>query len=339
MGDVTQVGKDKWRLRVSQGMDPVTRKYRRASKVITATSKRAALKELAYFEDGLQPSATSGSYGTLLTRWLEHQATRRNPSTVRAYRSYAEKHIRPALGAIPLNKLSAEQLDKLYDTLATDHSPRTVRQIHAIIHRSLNQGVAWGWVPYNVAAKADPPRQKPLEIQPPTVEQVRRLVELAEEPLRSFIVMAALTGARRSELCNLKWVDVTGDSLTFRQTKSGRTRTVSLPAGALAATGKPETYVFPHPHSLDGVHQWAPDLVTGAFRRLAKQANIDCRLHDLRHFHATTLLTNGTDVRTVAGRLGHVQASTTLNIYAHYLPAQDREAARLVGELFTPKEQ
>jgi hypothetical protein len=57
------------------------------------------------------------------------------------------------------------------------------------------------------------------------------------------------------------------------------------------------------------------------------------RLHDLRHYVATTLLSAGVDVRTVAGRLGHSNASTTLNVYGHFQPAADRAAAEISGRL------
>ena len=54
---------------------------------------------------------------------------------------------------------------------------------------------------------------------------------------------------------------------------------------------------------------------------------------DRGHFNATSLLANGTDIRTVSGRLGHADASTTLNIYAHFVERADQEAASLVGSL------
>ena len=54
------------------------------------------------------------------------------------------------------------------------------------------------------------------------------------------------------------------------------------------------------------------------------------RLHDLRHFVATQLLSAGVDVRTVAGRLGHRNAATTLNVYAHFLEQSDRQAADIM---------
>ncbi len=57
------------------------------------------------------------------------------------------------------------------------------------------------------------------------------------------------------------------------------------------------------------------------------------RLHDLRHMHATQLLAAGVPVRTVSGRLGHANAATTLNVYAHFLDASDRDAADTIGKL------
>jgi integrase len=57
------------------------------------------------------------------------------------------------------------------------------------------------------------------------------------------------------------------------------------------------------------------------------------RLHDRRHFVASQLLGVGVDVRTVAGRLGHRNAATTLNVYAHLLEQADRSAADVIGRV------
>ena len=54
-------------------------------------------------------------------------------------------------------------------------------------------------------------------------------------------------------------------------------------------------------------------------------------MHDLRHFAATTMLVGGVDIRTAAGRLGHAQSSTTLDIYAHFVRAADERAASGLG--------
>ncbi len=71
------------------------------------------------------------------------------------------------------------------------------------------------------------------------------------------------------------------------------------------------------------------------FRRLGHSVGLEqVRLHDLRHFVATTLLGAGVDLQTVAGRLGHAGGGrTTLAVYSHFQQATDRDAADLLGKL------
>ena len=79
---------------------------------------------------------------------------------------------------------------------------------------------------------------------------------------------------------------------------------------------------------------WYPDSVSRRFRDLARDVGQSgVRLHDLRHYVATRLLTAGVDVRTVAGRLGHRNAATTLNVYSHFVPEADRQAADVLAGL------
>jgi integrase len=63
---------------------------------------------------------------------------------------------------------------------------------------------------------------------------------------------------------------------------------------------------------------------------------VPIRFHDLRHFSATQLIGAGVDVRTVAERLGHADASTTLRIYSSFLEERDRVAAEILGALVAP---
>jgi len=82
-----------------------------------------------------------------------------------------------------------------------------------------------------------------------------------------------------------------------------------------------------------GVTPWRPDYVTITLTRLRKSLGLDSvRLHDLRHFVATSMLSDGVPLATVSSRLGHARASTTLDRYSHWMPQQDQDAAdRLVG--------
>lgn len=76
------------------------------------------------------------------------------------------------------------------------------------------------------------------------------------------------------------------------------------------------------------------------WRQFRSQFDFDeLRFHELRHTQATQLLANGVDVKTVQTRLGHSNASLTLNWYAHAIPENDEKAAQIVGELFDPQAQ
>jgi integrase len=83
--------------------------------------------------------------------------------------------------------------------------------------------------------------------------------------------------------------------------------------------------------SADGARPCRPDGLTHAYSRLAAKTGVGGHFHQLRHYAATTSIAGGADVRTVAGRLGHADPSTTLRIYAHAVEAKDRELAGLLG--------
>jgi integrase len=85
----------------------------------------------------------------------------------------------------------------------------------------------------------------------------------------------------------------------------------------------------------DGAHPYAPDTLTDYYKRAAKRLGIRAHSHELRHFAATTAIASGADVRTVADRLGHADASVTLRVYAHALEARDRDLAGVLGAAVT----
>ena len=104
---------------------------------------------------------------------------------------------------------------------------------------------------------------------------------------------------------------------------------VALAGGVSLA---PDAYVFSH--APDATKPIRPDGVSHRFTKLARRLGVECRLHDLRHFMVTQLVAAGVDVRTVAGRAGHVDGGRmTLGTYAHFQRAQDRQAAELMEGL------
>jgi integrase len=319
-------------------------------------------------------STKEGTVGALLNEWLEHAAPSFSPKTVATCRGYIDNPIIPAIGSISASKLTANELDRFYRHLLEvgasngPYAPATIRRVHGIIRRAMTQGVRWGWISRNPAIDASPPRVPLHDIQPPSPNEVVRLFRLAQEldpDLATFIVLAASSGARRGELIALRWADVdfargtlsiergivlVGGRLIEQGTKTHQSRRITLDAATIetlklhrtrmeesaalvGATISSTSFMFSE--TVDGSIPWRPDSTTRAFRSLCKKAGVEgVRLHDLRHYVATRLLSAGIDVRTVAGRLGHRNPSTTLNVYSHFVPESDREAATALGDLF-----
>ncbi|MGH9099546.1 MAG: tyrosine-type recombinase/integrase [Acidimicrobiales bacterium] len=365
-----------WEVRAYLGRDPITGKPRQISKTVYGGAKVAdeALRDLiekrAPRADGM-----GASFGQLLDRWLtECERLDLSPTTMRTYRAQIEQTIRPALGKVSLTRLSAKYLDDLYGAMkAAGKTPKTIRNHHAIISAALHQATRWGWVRTNVAEMAKPPRIAQRRVKAPSVDVVRSIIESAEERdprLAALLMLGALTGMRRGELCGLRWSDVDFDraelevsrsvivvpgGLSEKSTKTDRVRPVALDevgvallveyrarvdkwAGQAGATVNVDAYVF-SPY-VDGSSPFRPDNVTGFFIRVRDSLGLDgVRLHDLRHFTATQLIGAGVDVRTVAERLGHSDASLTLRVYAHVIRERDRAAAEVIGRVLGPVRQ
>ena len=319
-------------------------------------------------------AAREGTMTALLNEWFEHAAQSFSPKTAAVVRGYLDSPIIPAIGSIPAARLTPAELDRFYRHLLTvgatrePYAPATVRRVHGIIRRALSQGVRWGWLSHNPAVDASPPRVPLRELTPPTPDEVARLFRLAQESdpeLAAFIVLAASSGARRGELVALRWRDLDLDRGTLsiergvvlvdgklieQGTKTHQSRRVTLDVGTVATlkehkvraaaharvagTGITEdSFVFSK--AVDGSVPWRPDATTRDFRVLCNKAGVNgVRLHDLRHYVATRLLASGIDVRTVAGRLGHRNPATTLNVYSHFVPEADQQAAKALGALF-----
>lgn len=327
-----------------------------------------ALTELVNEVNHGRATGTSATLADLLAKWLEHTGESLSPKTLLEYQRVVDRRIAPGIGRLRLSRLLTSDLDDFYRQLSTQGlAPATVRRAHNIIRTALGQGVRWGWLGFNPADNARPPSVPQSDIRPPEPATVVKLLNAAREwdvDFADCLHLAASTGARRSELCGLRWGAIdfgvsqllidraaieVGRDVVEKDTKTHAARRIALDdktllvladrrarreelaAVARVALG-PESFVFSD--DPDGRRPWRPGRVTLAFVRLCEREGIaGVRLHDLRHFSATRLLASGVDVRTVAGRLGHANAATTLAVYSHFVPAADRQAATIMGGL------
>ena len=324
-------------------------------------------------DEGRQ-TATQAPLTVLLDRWWEHKERRLSPTTAEEYRWLLDRRIRPDLGRVKLGRLTAAELDAYYLRLErAGLSPSSIRQVHALLSGALKQAVKWRWISMNPARDATLPSARRSRIHPPSPAKVRALMKSAEEhspEMGLFIRLAALLGARRGEVCGLQWEDFdepagtiqlrrgvveVGGSLLVKDTKTHAERAIALDPATIALLRAHRTYTedraaacgtvimpgaFILSHSPDGSKPMRPDRATDVFRRLRHDVGLDtARLHDLRHFVATQLIGAGHDIRTVSGRLGHAQTSTTLNTYTAFLGVRDRDAANQLATLLEPEHE
>lgn len=358
-----------WELRVYAGKDPETGKDRYVSRTVRggvrkAESELAALVRAA--ERG-EFSTKAGTFGHLLDEWMRIVERDRSPLTARGYATKIDVWLKPHLGEVRLEELTARHFDRLYRTMTdAGKAPSTIRQTHAIAHRALAQAVRWEWLDRNPAGHATPPTVPRREVDPPPIAHLAQaLREYADvnPDMAALWWMSAALGSRRGEAVGLQWRDIDfgrsevlvarsvyetrGGGWGVKDTKTRASRRVRLDEGTLAVllvhrqrceerarrslVELPDAgFVFsPDPGAGE---PFRPDRVTKTWRRWADANGLEgARLHDVRHLAASVLLDAGVPLHTVSRRLGHARSSTTLDIYAHVLPGADDLAAEVMG--------
>jgi integrase len=310
--------------------------------------------------------ATVGAKHTvseLLDLWIAHREATWAPSTGRDQRSRAASVKADRISQVPLIRLSALDVDRWHARLReAGVGEGSVRNQHLVLRAAVTQAVRWGWLTTNVVAVARLGSRKTAPKVGMDGEALGKIMDAARtvDPAAPLAFrLAACTGARRSELAALRWSDIddrgriTIDSSlaiirhgslsnrmspTLRDdpTKTGNHRTLKVDSRTLAMLDvlRSERAQFGPWVLAVGDRPINPERLTSWWALARKRAGVDpkWRLHDLRHWAATTSISGGHDLRTVANRLGHANPAMTLRVYAHALPAPDEDIAEALGE-------
>ena len=307
--------------------------------------------------------------GTWVLHWYKlYVQPNVRESTQRFYEGYIHQRVIPALGDIPLKKLTAGQVQQLYND-TRDHgrlrkdqkeknpglSASYVRGLHTMLHDCLDRAVKERLIPRNPSDDCIIPKAQKAEMKILPQESIGDYLREAER--RGVLPMFFLelcTGLRKGELVALRWEDLDREKRTLRVDKQG----VSVPGGGVKVT-RPKTetsirtlsvsqevvrllvqehekhpenpYMFPSPVT-GGMYY--PDTINSLHDKILKGAGLPhVRLHDMRHTAATLMLQNGVDVRTLSAMLGHYDAGFTLRTYTHTTTKQQEEAADMMGSL------
>lgn len=231
-GHVRKRGR-KWSIVYDEGRDENGRRIQRWRGGFA--TKKEAEDELAKVLE----SINTGSYvepsklkaGDYLLEWVASLGDVR-PSTRASYEQNLTKHVKPGIGHLPLQRLTALHLDGLYrsllqpekkpgEKLAKPLSPRTVQYVHVIVHRALKDAVRKNLLLRNVADAASPPKPQRQEIRRWAAAELGRFLNAVEDDrLYAAWRMLAMTGMRRGEALGLRWsdVDLAAGTISIRQT-------------------------------------------------------------------------------------------------------------------------
>ena len=368
-GSIRKRRDGRWEGRYTAGINPETGKrvFKNVLGKTQAEVKEKLAKALA--ENQKLDFSKRGKYNIAqwMDEWFENVCKIKvRPSSHQAYRGYIDRHIAPNIGKIPLEKLSAMDVQKLYRKLLTGGrvaraesrnqpkglSAKTVRNINQVISSAMNFAVAQRILAQNPCKAVALPNLEHREMQTiPAAQLVVFLDEAKASGVYELYYIELATGLRRGELLGLKWedIDLTAGVIRVRRqvsridgkiveaplkTKNAyRTVTISPQAVEVLNAQKAKTndeYVFPSPNG----GPISPDSVNNMLKRVLKRAGIPrVRFHDLRHTFATLALQNGVDIKTVSGMLGHFSAGFTLDTYAHVTTAAQKEAARTMESI------
>lgn len=263
-----------------------------------------------------------------MAEWIELNASRLAPPTVRAYKTYLKVHYAPYFGNIRLEKLTELHIRRFIADKLKELSSTTVRKLVLVLKRVLYDALKNG----SPAKDISPPPPAEYTVHLLTdqeLEQIRRVVSgTADE---AIVLLAAWGGLRRGEIFALKWDDVMWDEGRIR---IDETKHINDADG----------FQFGPPKSRNGFRQVAiPEYLVQLLREIRKRQHplgstiFDCnpnvystywmnlvrkkelpkvRFHDLRHYHASWLYSNDIPDQYAARRMGH-DIQTLKTVYQH----------------------
>ena len=355
-GSIRKRGTASWELRVYAGTDPETGRRRYQTKTVRG-NRADAERELAALVArvaAIRATGSASSMGELLEAWFATAAVSWAPTTIRQTRSVIDRYLLPGLGNVRIGDVTPAMIDALYAGLAENGGERgqglssgTLARANVVLRAALGQAMRWGWIWENPAISAHRIVVAPREMAPPTPTELGVLFDYLrdrEPQLYVFVVLAAMTGARRAQVLGLRWENLNFESMrvSFRSgwvegpngpvlaaTKTKRSHVVDLDPATFAVVAElgqcRSGFVFSDD---GGVTAWKPNRVTKAFIRCRRRAGLrEFRLHDLRHFMATEMLEAGVSIAVVSKRLDHRRVSTTLDRYSHAVPGGDSAAS------------
>ncbi len=338
-----------------------------------AKTQRSALKQLHQlldlYRDVDLTEECRMTLGEWLDKWLdEYMIFTVRESTLDSYRCLTENQVKRFIGEKQLSSLTTAELQKFYIKIKNEGRVKPnrdgsyeladsmVRKIHMMLHEAMEVAVRERYIVRNPTDNTTIPKKTTTEKQVLDDSQLNRFLEAIQgEPYwHDFFYVEVMTGLRRGEICGIKWSDIDfnegtlcikrsvstkeGGGVSIGETKTDAgVRTIIMPPSVATLLWKKRSdaineWVFPHyTNPSDPLH---PSSAYKKLKTLLKRLELPLlRFHDLRHTFATQATDGGVDPKTLAGILGHTDASFTLDTYTHVTSDMQRGASAIVNNM------
>lgn len=351
-----------WTLVVNLGDDEDGKRQQKSC--VFEGTRREAERELTRLQSEADKHKLSASTGKTVAKylgeWLDaYTRSRLQGQSPRTY-TYCVNRLSAAVGTTRLDRLTPGQVQKAIDAiLAEGGSPATARLCLAVAHRAFERAVKLRVLAVNPCDGVDAPAVPHFERLTPDRDQCMKLLAATPGvPMGLAAVLALGTGMRIGEVSAAAWANtdlasgvlrITHSRLpdgTLKAPKSGKARSLFLPEFCILALKEEKARQDQIRQRIPGWNadgwivctpEGLPMDPTHGHRimaRLCTAAKVPAFCyHSLRHAHASLLLQDGENLKTVQERLGHSSPTITLNVYAHILPGAQEGAARRVNGL------
>lgn len=371
---VKRNGKDYtyWEARYTVGYDPGTGKQ--IQKSITGKTQGEVAKKLKEATAALDAGTYIAPNKTTVAQWMDTWQAEYlgavKSSTISSYEATIKNHIKPCLGSIKLESLTTQDIQEFYnarqkgDETRKPLAPKTIKNIHGVLHKALQQAMLNGLIRNNPAGPCVLPRRPKQKVKPLNEEQITKLIKaLKGHKYENLILTTLFTGLREGEVCGLQWGCVnleTGTILVDKQlqslrksvrgnrdkyalvlTKNGKERYLTIAPFVVELLKKEKAKqdanreYYEDLYEESGLvftdesgHRITPQAAYRAFKLVVTELGMPkTRFHDLRHSYAVASLRSGDDVKTVQENLGHATAAFTLDTYGHVTEQMKTESA------------
>ncbi|MBP9692240.1 MAG: tyrosine-type recombinase/integrase [Alphaproteobacteria bacterium] len=312
--------------------------------VTTEEARALARKHLASVAHGEDPAQSKQQNQNLFSMqdlardYIERHGQKKRKTSLKEDSRFLKNIILPSLGSLKVAHVSRRDIENLH--LHLKDTPYQANRVMALLSKMFSLAVSWGWRADNPAQGIEKYQEEKRDrwLNDEELQRLWRVLDKHSENLTAYVFkFLLLTGARRGEALQATWEQFDLKKGLWVKpahlTKQKKKEHLPLSDKALLlletlkkrnTEGSP--YLFPGKKAGEPLKE-----VKKFWRTVLKQANLEnVRIHDLRHTHASHLVSSGLSLSIVGKLLGHTQASTTQR-YAHLADEPLRKATEVFG--------